>query len=99
MYLNGQGVSKDYKVAVKWYTLAAEQANTQAQINLGAMYGDGDGVKKDMVYALMWANIAASLGDENIVLIEALEKKMTSADISATQKLTRECVAKNYKGC
>ena len=31
MYDNGQGVAQDYKTAVKWYTLAAEQGDAKAQ--------------------------------------------------------------------
>jgi hypothetical protein len=32
-------------------------------------------------------------------LRDDFEKQMTPADIFAAQKLARECVAKNYKGC
>ena len=46
----------------------------------------GQGVIKDMVYAHMWANIVASSWNENAVgFRDALEKEMTSADISAAQ--------------
>ena len=31
MYQNGQGVPQDYKTAVKWFKLAAEQGNAYAQ--------------------------------------------------------------------
>jgi len=34
MYANGRGILKDYEEAVKWYRLAAEQGNAEAQINL-----------------------------------------------------------------
>ena len=34
MYANGRGVSQDNKEAVKWYRLAGEQGNAEAQINL-----------------------------------------------------------------
>ena len=34
MYDNGQGVPQDYKTAVKWYRLAAEQGHAAAQNNL-----------------------------------------------------------------
>jgi TPR repeat protein len=37
MYLNGMGVLQDYAEAVKWYRLAAEQGNPNAQFNLGRM--------------------------------------------------------------
>jgi TPR repeat protein len=99
-YVNGQGVIQDYKAAVKWYRLAAEQGVTSAQSNLGLMYDNGEGVIQDYTRAHMWWNIAASQGHE-----EAMEnrdkvaKEMTSLQIAEAQKLARECVAKNYKGC
>jgi TPR repeat protein len=63
MYENGQGVPQDYKTAVKWYSLAAEQGHGSAQSNLGSMYYKGDSVPQDYVRALMWCNIAASSAD------------------------------------
>ena len=85
---------------MKWWTLAAEQGNADAQNNLGVMYGAGRGVLKDYVYAHMWGNIAATNGNKmGTKLRDFVEKKMTPADISAAQKLARECVRKNYKGC
>jgi TPR repeat protein len=85
---------------VKWSTLAAEQGNAIAQTNLGGMYAFGQGVLKDYVYAHMWANIAAMNGNENGAKLRGLvEKEMTPADISAAQKLARECVRKKYKNC
>jgi hypothetical protein len=48
----------------------------------------------------MWWNIAASVGNDSASeKRELVAKKMTPTDISAAQKLARECVAKNYKGC
>ena len=37
MYDNGIGVPQDYKTAVKWYRLAAEQGYAYAQTNLKHM--------------------------------------------------------------
>ena len=34
----GEGVEQDYAEAVKWYRLAAEQGNADAQYNLGYAY-------------------------------------------------------------
>ena len=40
----GLGVPQDYAEAVRWYRLAAEQGNANAQYSLGgAMYGTGRG--------------------------------------------------------
>jgi len=48
----------------------------------------------------MWWNIARSNGlAVNGEFLNFLEKKMTSSQIAEAQKLARECVAKDYKGC
>jgi len=101
MYDNGQGVPEDDKTAVKWYRLAAEQGNASAQSNLGAMYDDGTGVIQDYVRAHMWYNIAASSGKSKNALgnRDVIAQEMTSAQIAEAQKLARECVRKEYKGC
>ena len=100
MYYLGQGVPQDDKTAVKWFRLAAEQGHSKSQSNLGVMYAVGRGVRKDYLYAHMWGNIDASNGNENGgKLRDIVAKKMTPADISAAQKLARECVRKKYKGC
>ena len=86
---------------MKWYTLAAEQGDASAQTSLGNAYGRGQGVIQDNVYAHMWLNIAASSGTNKDAIInrDIIAKRMTFADISAAQKLVRECVVKKYKGC
>ena len=100
MYHYGKGVPKDHKTAAKWYRLAAEQGNADAQTNLGVMYTNGEGVTRDYVYAYMWLNIAASNGDKEASRIrDILARRTPDADISAAQKLARECIRKKYKGC
>ena len=101
MYDQGLGdISQNYKTSAKWFRLAAEQGNIIAQYNLGISYFLGEGVIQDNVYAHMWLNISASNGKEKgIDARDMIAKKMSSADISQAQKLARECVAKNYKGC
>jgi len=100
MYDKGHGVPKDYKTAVKWYTLAVEQGHAKAQYNLGLMYAKGKGVPQNNVYAYMWGNLAASNGDEGGGKLRDLAAEiMTPSQIEKAQELSRECVAKNYKGC
>jgi TPR repeat protein len=85
---------------VKWWKLAAAQGLAVAQNNLGFMYGNGKGVPQNYIRAYMWWNLAASSGYKDAVSgRDAVSKRMTPADISAAQKLTRECVRKKYKGC
>ena len=97
MYERGYGVPQDYKEAVYWYRLAAEQGLAEAQTNLGAMYAFGNGVIKDYVYAHMWGNIASMNGnDKGETLRGYVSEKMTSSQIEEAQRLTKECVKKNY---
>jgi len=100
MYANGLGVSQDYHAAVKWYSLAAEQGVRDGQKNLAAMYYTGQGIRKDNVYAYIWWDIAASKGQEMAGKErDTLAKEMVPSQIEEAQKLARECVKKNYKGC
>jgi len=82
------------------WALLAEQGDADAQINMGLVYYNGAGVPQDYVYAHMWWNIAASNGNENGgELRDLVAKEMTSSQIQEAQRLARECVRKNYKGC
>ena len=100
MYQNGWGVPQDDKEAVYWYKLAAEQGDAKAQYNLGVMYALGEGVIKDYVYAHMWGNIASMNGnDKGETLRGYVAEKMPSSQIEEAQRLARECIKKNYKGC
>ena len=100
MYDNGNGVPQDYEEAVRWYQLTAEQGHSKAQGNLGVMYAFGNGVIKDYVYAHMWGNIASMNGNDlGALLRDDFAEKMTSSQIEEAQRLARECVKKNYKGC
>jgi len=46
-FLLGSGVPKNYKEALRWYALSAENGNSEAQNELGYMYFSGNGVKQD----------------------------------------------------
>jgi TPR repeat protein len=100
MYRYGEGVLQDYKTALKWYTLAAEQGHAHAQHNLGYRYYEGQGVIQDDVYAHMWFNIAAASGDkEASTNRDIVAKQMTATQIEKAEKLASECIAKEYKEC
>ena len=100
MYRKGDGVPQDDKEAARLYRLAAEQGYADAQGNLGVMYVFGKGVTKDFVYAHMWGNIALMNGNERGASVRGhVAEKMTSSQIEEAQRLARECVKKNYKGC
>jgi hypothetical protein len=91
MYDTGGGVPKDPARAAIWYRKAAEQGFAKAQTNLGLLYANGDGVPKDLALSYMWLNLAAAQGNALAKHErEALEKRMTSEQISEAQKLSRD---------
>jgi TPR repeat protein len=65
IYDNGQGVTRSYTEAAKWYGLAAAQGNASAQFYLGAMYNLGQGIPQDYAKAIKWWRLAAAQGDDN----------------------------------
>lgn len=63
MYAYGQGIEKDAKEAVKWYTKAAKQGHSEAQIQLGNIYEKGQLIKKDVDTAIRWYSKASEKGE------------------------------------
>ena len=99
-YANGNGVAKNDAEAVKWYRLAAAQGNANAQLNLGFMYANGRGVLQDYTKAHALYNLAATKGDAMAVKNrDIVAKRMTPQQIADAQKLARDCLARNFKGC
>ena len=100
MYRIGQGVPQDYKGAIKWYRLAAEQGHAKAQSNLGSMYGNGRGVLQNNVLAHMWFNLGAANGNEDARKNRNIAaQKMTSSAIEKAQAMARKCMNSDYQDC
>src|SRR5690606_27213409 len=100
MYDEGRGVPQSYTEAYKWFILAAEQGDIDAQLKLGIMYSEGRGDAQSDIYEHMWINLAAVQGDrEARVGREQVAQKMTQAQIVEAQNLASECLAKEYTGC
>ena len=87
MYDNGEGVPQDYKEAIKWYRLAAEQGNANAQYNLGLMYDNGEGVPQDYKEAVKWYRLAAEQGMRKLNTILLSCTTMAKAFLKTTKKL------------
>lgn len=62
MYYMGQGVQKDYKLAMQWHRKAALQGKADAQYVVGAMYYTGNSVPLDQKLAVSWFRKAAEQG-------------------------------------
>ena len=65
------------------------------------MYALGQGVIEDKVYAHMWGIILNSNGyeDGKKIMDYLLKQGMTTSQIEEAERLARECIKKNYKGC
>lgn len=62
LYEEGQGVPRDYKTALTWYTKAAKKGDVDAAFALGRMYSQGLGVDQDRARAYAWYGRAARGG-------------------------------------
>uniref|UniRef100_A0A7S2W194 PDZ domain-containing protein n=1 Tax=Rhizochromulina marina TaxID=1034831 RepID=A0A7S2W194_9STRA len=65
LFMNGSGVPRNEKTAIKLYKLAAAQGNAQALCNLGVMYEMGRGVKKSRSKAIKYYTYASELGSDD----------------------------------
>jgi TPR repeat protein len=63
MYHLGNGVPKDYELAVSWYQRAAQSGNPAAMYNLARMYETARGVAMDLAKARELYRTAAALGN------------------------------------
>ena len=100
LYRNGKGVEKDFSTAIKWYLLAAENGHAKAQAKLGYMYVNGEGVNKNYVRAYMWGRLSEiNENSEGSELKRIMTIELTPAKIEEAERLARDCIKKNYKGC
>ena len=102
MYSNGNGVPQDYREALKWLHLAADQGDTKAQLNLGLMYATSEGIPQNYIQAHKWLNLAASqaTGEEAEICRsgrDTLAEKMTAEQIAEAQRLAREWQPKTWE--
>ena len=73
---------------MKWFRKAAEQGDTEAQNNLGAMYAQGQSVARDLVRAYAWFNLAATAGNQRAAGNRSIAaRQMTTAEFVEAQKL------------
>ena len=100
LFDQGLNVIPDYKLAVKWFTLASKQGHIFAQSNLGWKYHKGQGVAKDNVHAFKWWSIAASKGHKNApYFLSVVSQRMTKSDILRAKSLAVKCLESNLEDC
>jgi len=84
------GEDPDPALGAIWYRLAAEQGFSEAQNNLGTLYGAGVGVPQDNAEAFAWFSIAADQGNDAAVANRDLAaSRMTPEALSAAQQLAQ----------
>jgi len=65
LYMKGNGVEKNERTALHWFTRAGEQGMADAQYNAGVMFYSGKGVYPDHKSAIEWWTLAANQGNPN----------------------------------
>ena len=91
----GQGVKQDDSESVRWFRLAAEQGDAEAQAALGLACGTGRGAPRDLVASHMWITLAAAqLGGVTrhgaLKFRNTVAAAMTSQQLGEAQRLARE---------
>ena len=61
-YYEGDGVEQDFAISLKYFILAADAGDFDAQFSVGLMYGAGEGTKADLEKSFMYHKLAADNG-------------------------------------
>ena len=100
LYLKGDGVPQDYRVAAEWLRQAAGRGLAVAQRTLSVMYARGHGVSRDLGAAYMWSKIAAENGNDGAAQLEAaLAEKLTPEENAEATAQAKRCLASDYRDC
>ncbi|MBT7508837.1 MAG: sel1 repeat family protein [Rhodospirillaceae bacterium] len=65
LYLRGEGVNQNHKLAFKWIKSAADFGKTEGMYLVGLMYEGGHGVERNYKLAFKWYSRAAEIGFGN----------------------------------
>ena len=80
LYLMGEGVRKDPKLAVRWLALAADKGQYEAQATLGQILFRGENVRQQRALGLMWLTLASDgSGDKVSWIADAREAAFKQA--------------------
>ncbi len=63
-YQNGYGVTKDERLAFKYYEKVANKDFTRGQLSVGYLYENGIGIEKDFKMAFYWYEKSAKQGNQ-----------------------------------
>jgi TPR repeat protein len=89
LYLEGMGVSKDSRLAARWFNLAAEKGHHASQALLGHLLINGQGVPRQRAKGLMWLTLAREASTDTIKdqWIETLYKDAFATSDESDRKL------------
>ena len=76
--------------AIRWYRIAAEHRQAEAQYNLGAMYARGVGVDIDHIKAYMWFSIAGDYSDSEDQLYILSEFLLTPSQVTQAERMAKK---------
>ncbi len=102
----GQDIGQNTKLAVQWYTRAAEQGVAPAQLNLAIMYLRGEGVEPNVQQARKWLEKAAMRGDNRasytLALLDEKQQNLVDAykwyDLAARDGMLNDQVRDKARG-
>lgn len=83
----------DFKVALKWFSMAANAGLVDAQYNLAVLYEKGHGTEVDLVETYKWYSIAGNKGDQQA----KKRAKLVKLELSASQILAAQKAVKVWK--
>lgn len=88
-YATGDGLRKDLSQSRYWYQKAAEQGESDAAFNLGAMILLGEGGTKSERTAMKWLKHAVALGssDACILMADVYQSRQTKNGLLESSKL------------
>jgi uncharacterized protein len=87
-----------YTEAARFYQMAAERGDGQAQYNLGLAYARGEGVEQDLVKAHLYFNLAAArLNDPRGRAAAAKNRDHVAAEISPEQREQAQKLAREWQ--
>lgn len=95
MHIRGQGVKRDFDVAVRWLREAAGQGDGDARMVLGDFYSREIPAIKDHVKSYVWLTLAlkkvrAEKRANTLKMLHKLRPRMTPEEIKRAQKITEQ---------
>jgi uncharacterized protein len=86
-----------YTEAARFYQMAAERGDGQAQYNLGLAYARGESIEQDLVKAHLYFNLAAARLNDPRGRAAAKNRDHVAAEISPEQREQAQKLAREWQ--